>query len=53
MLRKNNKLRNREVYSQSKDLLKLKKSRNYGNRWITETVFPSKPINLKDLSNLV
>jgi uncharacterized protein (DUF2252 family) len=43
MLRKNNKLRNREVYPQSKDLQKWKKSsRKYGNRWITkETVFSS------------
>lgn len=38
---KNNSLRNREVYSQSKDLLKWKKSRKYGNRWIAETVFSS------------
>ena len=38
---KNNSLRNREVYSQSKDLLKWKKSRKYGSRWIAETVFSS------------
>ena len=38
---KNNNLRNREVYSQSKDLLKWKKSRKYGSRWIAETVFSS------------
>jgi nuclear transport factor 2 (NTF2) superfamily protein len=41
---KNNSLRNREVYSQSKDLLKWKiKSRKYGNsNWIAkETVFSS------------
>ena len=38
---KNNSLRNREVYSQSKDLLKWKKSRKYGKRWMAETVFSS------------
>ena len=38
---KNNSLRNREVYSQSKDLLKWKKSRKYGSRWMAETVFSS------------
>jgi predicted transcriptional regulator YheO len=37
---KNNSLRNREVYSQSKDLLKWKmKSRKYGNsRWIAKEI---------------
>jgi hypothetical protein len=42
---KNNSLRNREVYSQSKDLLKWKiKSRKYGNstRIAKETVFSSR-----------
>ncbi len=43
---KNNSLRNREVYSQSKDLLKWKKSRKYGSRWIAETVFSSYKENL-------
>lgn len=38
---KNNSLRNREVYSQLKDLLKWKKKRKYGSRWIVETVFSS------------
>jgi hypothetical protein len=32
ILLKNNSLRNIEVYSQSKDLLKWKKSRKYGSR---------------------
>jgi hypothetical protein len=36
---KNNGLRNKEVMRQSKDLLKLKKKRKYGQRWIAETVF--------------
>jgi Transposase DDE domain len=39
--RKNNKLRNREVGSQIKDLFKWKKKRKYGQRWMTETVFSS------------
>lgn len=38
---KNNSLRNREVYSQSKDLLKWKKRRTYGSRWMAETAFSS------------
>ncbi len=38
---KNNSLRNREVYSQLKDLLKWKKKRKYGKRWMAETVFSS------------
>jgi IS5 family transposase len=38
---KNNKLRNREVRSQIKDLFKWKKKRKYGNRWMAETVFSS------------
>ena len=38
---KNNSLRNRDSYSQSKDLLKWKKSTKYGRRWIAETVFSS------------
>jgi hypothetical protein len=41
ILRKNNSLRNREVYSQLKDLLKWKKRKRYGRRWIAETVFSS------------
>lgn len=37
---RNNSLRNREVRSQTKDdLLKWKKKRRYGYRWIAETVF--------------
>jgi IS5 family transposase len=40
--RKNNILRNIEVNSQITDLLKWKKSRKYGSRWIAdETVFSS------------
>ena len=38
---KNNSLRNGEVYSQLKDLLKWKKRRMYGKRWMAETVFSS------------
>jgi hypothetical protein len=38
---KNNKLRNREVKLQTRDLLKWKKKRKYGNRWMAETVFSS------------
>jgi hypothetical protein len=38
---KNNKIRNREVECQTRDLLKWKKKRNYGWRWIAETVFSS------------
>lgn len=36
---KNNRLRNKEVHLQSKDLLKWKKKRKYGHRWIAETAF--------------
>lgn len=36
---RNNKLRNKEVYLQSKNLLKWKKKRKYGHRWIAETAF--------------
>ena len=36
---RNNKLRNKEVYLQSKDLLKWKMKRKYGHRWIAETAF--------------
>jgi transposase len=36
---KNNGLRNKEVMRQSKDLLRWKKKRKYGHRWIAETVF--------------
>ena len=39
--RKNNKIRNREVSSQMKDMFKWKKKRKYGQRWMTETVFSS------------
>jgi hypothetical protein len=38
---KNNKIRNREVKFQTRDLLKWKKKRKYGSRWIAETVFSS------------
>ncbi len=39
---KNNNVRNREVQLQTKDLLKWKKKRNYGYRWMAaQTVFPS------------
>ncbi len=38
---KNNKVRNREVEFQAKDLLKWKKKRKYGHRWMTETAFSS------------
>jgi hypothetical protein len=38
---KNNRLRNREVSSQIKDLFKWKKRRKYGHRWMAETVFSS------------
>src|SRR4051794_3570866 len=38
---KNNSLRNREVYSQLKDLLKWKKRRTYGKRWMAKTAFSS------------
>lgn len=36
---KNNKLRNKEVMMQTKDLLKWKKKRKYGHRWISEAAF--------------
>ncbi len=35
----NNRLRNREVLRQTKDLLKWKKKRKYGHRWMAETAF--------------
>lgn len=38
---RNNKLRNKEVRLQTKDLLKWKKKRKYGYRWMAETVFSS------------
>lgn len=38
---KNNKVRNSEVRSQTRDLLKWKKKRKYGKRWMAETVFSS------------
>lgn len=37
--KRNNKLRNKEVMMQTKDLLKWKKKRKYGHRWMAETVF--------------
>jgi transposase len=36
---KNNKLRNKEVIMQTKDLLKWKKKSKYGHRWMAETAF--------------
>ena len=36
---KNNKIRNREVEFQARDILKWKKKRKYGQRWMAETVF--------------
>jgi len=36
---KNNRSRNREVEFQTRDLIKWKKKRRYGQRWIAETVF--------------
>jgi transposase len=36
---RNNRLRNKEVILQSKDLLKWKTKRKYGHRWIAETAF--------------
>jgi hypothetical protein len=41
VLSRNNKLRNEEVKLQTKDLLKWKKKRKYGYRWMTETAFSS------------
>ena len=38
---KNNKIRNREVKLQTDDLLKWKKKRGYGKRWMAETAFSS------------
>ena len=38
---KNNKVRNREVELQTDDLLKWKKKRGYGKRWMAETAFSS------------
>jgi hypothetical protein len=38
---KNNNVRNREAYSQVNGLLKYKKRRMYGQRWIAETAFAS------------
>ena len=38
---KNNNIRNREAKFQTRDLLKWKKRRRYGQRWIVETVFSS------------
>ena len=35
----NNRLRNKEVRLQTKDLLKWKKKRKYGQRWMSETAF--------------
>lgn len=36
---RNNRLRNKEFMLQSKDLLKWKKKRKYGHRWMAETTF--------------
>ncbi len=36
---RNNKLRNKEVILHTKDLLKWKKKRKYGHRWMSETAF--------------
>ena len=36
---KNNRLMNRQVLRQTKDLLKWKKKRKYGHRWMAETAF--------------
>jgi hypothetical protein len=41
VLFRNNKMRNKEVRLQTKDLLKWKKKRKYGYRWMTETTFSS------------
>lgn len=38
---KNNKIRNKEVKFQTRDLLKWKKKKRYGQRWMAETVFSS------------
>ena len=38
---KNNKIRNRDVKFQTRDLIKWKKKRKYGKRWIAETIFSS------------
>ena len=38
---RNNRLRNKEVMLQKKDLLKWKKKRKYGQRWMAETAFSS------------
>ncbi|MEJ7642508.1 MAG: IS5 family transposase [Candidatus Nitrosocosmicus sp.] len=38
---KNNKVRNGEVRNQTRDLLKWKKKRGYGKRWMAETAFSS------------
>jgi len=38
---RNNKIRNREVKQQTKDLLKWKKKNRYGYRWMAETAFSS------------
>jgi len=38
---RNNRLRNKEIRLQKKDLLKWKKKRKYGQRWMAESVFSS------------
>jgi hypothetical protein len=38
---KSNRMRNREVSHQTKDFLKWKKKKRYGQRWIAETAFSS------------
>ena len=39
---KSNRMRNREVMQQTKDFLKWKKKKRYGQRWIAETAFSIK-----------
>jgi hypothetical protein len=38
---KNNRMRNGEVRNQTRDLLKWKRKRGYGKRWMAETAFSS------------
>ena len=38
---RSNRMRNREVKQQTKDFLKWKKKKRYGQRWIAETAFSS------------
>jgi transposase len=41
ILSKNSKVRNKDTAQQTKDFLKWKKKRRYGQRWMAETVFSS------------